>query len=528
MSLGSPVSHVLAGHLSRRRLLAMTAAGAGALTLGGATVASAQDGEAARGGSIRGAVVSPTTSMDPYTSKSASGDSISYRALYNNLVELNGTGEIAPELATEWTISEDGLTYTFTLVQGVKFHDGTDLDAAAVKTNLERYMAEGSSFSGATKLRVIDSIDATDPSTLVITLSTPTAPFLVTLAGCFVVSPKAIAEMGEDLTLHGVGSGPFTFVSWEPGSTATFARNENYWEIAPDGQPFPYLDEFIVDGIPDDSVRLLNLRSDQFQVVERINPRDLSTVASDPNVVTVETAHATPNLVAMNPNVAPFDNKLLRQAVSYALDRQAIVDNISFGTGYVTPMPFPKDAWFFISEPTPVFDIEKAKSLLAEAGYPDGIEVTMTHINRTIDTQIAQIMKAQLEEVGITMTIESLERTTWVDLWSAGEGQLGLLQGGMSPDDPDTQTGLFRADSTGNWTRWNNPELEELIGESNATTDRDARLAVWKEITALMVDEAVYVFIGAIPTIAGMQAKVQDFGFVGGAMWDVTKTSIEG
>ncbi len=517
------------GRVTRRQLLTMTAAGAGALALGGGAAigAAAQDGEVVRGGSLRGAVVSPTTSMDPYTSKAASGDQVCYRAMYNNLIDIGGTGEIYPELATEWTISEDELTYTFTIVEGVTFHDGTTLDAAAIKVNLERNMAEGSSFPNADKLRVIESIDASDPASLMITLSTPSAPFLVTLSSVHIVSPKAIEEMGEDLSLHGVGSGPFTFVSWEPGSTAVFARNENYWEIAPDGEPYPLLDELVVDGIPDDSVRVLNLRSGEFQIVERINPRDIASVAGDSNIVTVETSHATPNLVAMNPNVAPFDNKLLRQAVSHALDRQAIVDNISFGTGYVTPMPFPKDAWFFIDEPTPVYDPEKAKALLAEAGYPDGIEVTMTHINRTIDTQIAQIMKAQLEEVGITMTIESLERTTWVDMWAAGEGQLGLLQGGMAPTDPDAQTGIFRTDNLSNWTKWNNPELQELIEQSNAVTDQEARLAIWKDITALVVDEAVYVFIGAIPTIAGVRANVRDVAFMGGQVWDGTRTGID-
>jgi peptide/nickel transport system substrate-binding protein len=233
-------------------------------------------------------------------------------------------------------------------------------------------------------------------------------------------------------------------------------------------------------------------------------------------------------MVAMNPNIAPFDNKLLRQAVSHALDRQAIVDNISFGTGYVTPMPFPKGSWFFIEEPTPVYDPEKAKQLLAEAGYPDGIDVSMTHINRTIDTQIAQIMKAQLEAVGIRMTIESLERTTWVDMWLAGEGQLGLLQGGMAPTDPDSQTGIFRPESSSNWTRWVNPDLEEMIHQSNTITDQEERLAIWRQITELVVDEAVYVFIGAIPTIAGARANVQDISLFSGSIWDATKTSIDG
>lgn len=522
------VAVLQSGRITRRQLLTMVAAGAGAAALGGlpASALALQDAPK-RGGSIHGAVALPTTSMDPYTARAATGDFIVWRALYNNLLELGETGDPIPELATSWTISDDGLTYTFTLQQGVTFHDGTTLDADAIKVNLERYMAEGSTFSGAEKLRVISSIDAADHATLVITLSKPNAPFLATLATCPIVSPTAISTMGEDLTLHGVGSGPFKFESWAPNSTAVFSRNENYWEIAPDGQPFPYADEFILDGVPDDSVRLLNLRSGQFQIIDRINPRDLASVSSDPNIKAVPTPHATPHIVAMNPNRPPFDNTLLRQAVSHALDRQAIIDNLSFGTGYTLTLPFPKDAWFFVDDPAPVFDVERAKQLMAEAGYPDGLDVTLTHINRTVDTQLAQIVKAQLDAIGVRVTIESLERTTWVDLWKAGEGTIGLLQGSAQPTDPDVEAGIFLAGSFINWTGYNNPNVQELLVAANAVTDREERLRIWKEIAGHVVEDAVYVYIGATPTVAGIRANVQGVEFVSGQFWELTHASVE-
>lgn len=260
--------------LNRRHLLGLTAGAAGTLAMGlGASPVFAQDASPTRGGTIRGAVALPITSLDPFTAKAASGDFIIYRALYNNLLEVSDTSEFVPELATEWTISDDGLTYTFTIVEGVTFHDGTVLDANAIKVNLDRYRAEGSTFNGAGKLKMIDTVEAPDTTTVVLNLSRPSAPLLDMLTTCPIVSPTAIAEMGEELSLHGVGSGPFRFESWEPGSTAVMVRNESYWEIAPDGEPYPYLDRYEIDGVPDDSVRLLNLRSDQFQILERVNPR---------------------------------------------------------------------------------------------------------------------------------------------------------------------------------------------------------------------------------------------------------------
>jgi len=519
----SPVKLLAGTPISRRHFLALTAAGAAAMAVRGAKPALADD-EIKRGGTLRGAVVGPITSLDPFTSKLSSGDAITYRSLYNSLLEISGTGELIPELATKWTVSEDGLTYTFNLQSGVLFHDGTTLDAEAIKFNLERYKAEGSSYSGADRLRVISTIEAPDAQTLVITLATPNTPFLVNVGVIPIVSPAAVDALGEDFQLKAVGSGPFKYESWEPGSTAKFTRNEQYWETAPDGQPFPYLDSLVIEGAPDDSVRLLNLRSGQFEVNERVNPRDIASISSDPNIQVIETAHATPYIVALNPTKAPFDNKTLRQAVSSALDRQAIIDNISFGTGYTIPIAFPKGAWFYIDAPSPVYDVDAAKKLLADAGYPDGIDVTFSIINRPTDNQIAQIVKAQLDSIGIRTTIDVLERTTWVDLWTARNGQLGILQGGMTPTDPDSQSGWWSDTSLANYAGYDNPKIRELIEQANETTDQAKRLELWKEVTALNVDDAVYIFIGAIPTTMATRKIVTDLETVSGYNWELRAT----
>lgn len=517
-----------AGGVTRRQLMSMTASAAVATGLGaGPFVAGtlAQDGDApARGGTVRGAVVGPVTSLDPYSSLLGSGDGMSYQALYNSLVEVTLEGEVVPELASEWAISDDGLTYTFTLVDGVMFHDDTPLDAEAVKWNIERYMAEGSTHTNADRLRVIESIEVSDATTIAFTLGAPNAPFLSTLSGCPIVSPTAVEALGEDFQLQGVGSGPFRFESWTPGSAATFVRNENYWEIAPDGEPFPYLDGLVVDGVPDDSVRLLNLRSGEFELNERLSPRDVSTIGSDPGIEIVETTLATSYLVAMNVTKAPFDNQVLRQAVSAAIDRAAVIDNISFGTGYTSSFAFPKGSWFFIEDPAPVFDTEQSRTLLAEAGYPDGIDVTLTIINRPIDNQISQIVKSQLDAVGIRTTIEVLERTTWVDLWNAREGELGILQRGAGSIDPDTQSAFFSTTNIANFAGYDSPEIIDLIEQANETVDQAERLAIWEQIVGVMVDDAAYVFMGCVPAPGAKSASVQDLDIVQSIAWNLPGT----
>lgn len=513
--------------MTRRQIVGLSMAAVGALALGSRGRVAAQDEAPVRGGTLRGAVVGPITSLDPYTSKLSSGDSITYRFLYNSLIEILPTGELIPELASEWTISEDGLIYTFTITDGVTFQDGTVLDAEAIKWNLDRYKAEGSSYPSADRLRVISDIDAADPGTLVITLSAPNTPFITNVGQIPIVSPTAAQEMGEDFQLTGVGSGPFKTVSWEPGATATFERFDGYWEVAPDGEALPYLDSVVIDGVPDDSVRMLNLQSGQFELNERVNPRDVATLGADQNIELIETAHATPYILALNPTKAPFDNLVLRQAAQAALDRQGIIDNISFGTGYTIAIPFLPGSWFFIEGPEPVYDPELAKELLTQAGYPDGIDVTFSIINRPTDAQIAQIAKAGFDAVGIRTTIETLERTTWVDLWTAREGEMGCLQGGMTPTDPDGQAGWWSDTSLANYAGYDNPEIRDLIAQANQTTDQALRVELWQQVVELNLADAVYTFIGAIPTTMAARTSVKDLDLVGGFYWDLRNVWIE-
>jgi peptide/nickel transport system substrate-binding protein len=518
------VPHTLFGQLTRRQLLTLTAAGAAALAVRG-DIARAQDAPS-RGGTLRAAAVGPVTSLDPFTSKLSSGDQLLWRFLYDSLLTVTSTGDFAPEVATEWTVSDDGLTYTFTLRSDVKFHDGTALDAAAVKFNIDRYRQEGSTYPTADRLKVIDTVEAPDATTVVITLKTPNTPFLFNVGTAGIVSPTAVDALGEDFSSKAVGSGPFKIREWTSGSTATFDRWDQYWVQGADGQPLPYLDSVELEGVPDDSVRLLNLRSGEFDINERISPLDQQTVKSDPNITLVTTEHATPYILALNPTKAPFDNKALRQAVAASIDRQAIIDNVGYGTGYTIAIPFLPDSWFYIDGPQAVFDTSVATAKLAEAGYPDGIDITFTIINRPTDNQIAQIIKPYLDAVNIRTTIQVLERTTWVDLWNGRNGEMGLLQGGMTAQDPDEQSGWFSDTSLANYAGYDSPQIRDLIAQANATTDQAARLEAWKQIVQINTDDAVYTFIGAVPTVAGVRNNVAGFEIDFGYFWELAGVSL--
>lgn len=499
--------------VSRRSVLGASALAVGALSLDhrGRMIV-AQDGETpVRGGSARIAGSAALSSMDPFTSTNADTDRMSYAHIYDMLIAMQPDGTFLPSLATEWTLSDDGLTYTFTLRDDVVFHDGTVLDAAAVKFNFDRYRAEGSTYPVVHLLRPIASIEAPDATTVVFTLAAPSASLLSALSLGPMVSPTAVEEMGEDFSLNGMGSGPYELSEWTPGTGAVLTRKDDYWEAAPDGEPFPYYDNVEVDGVADDSVRLLNLRSGEFQYVANLNVRDVEQTSSDDSLQVYSTGGGTGYCLAMNPTQAPFDNKTLRQAAQAAVDLQAIIDNISFGQGYLTPMGWPKDAWFFFDDPAPTYDPDLARELLAEAGYPDGIDVTFTIINRPVDNLIAQIVADNLNEVGIRTTIEVLERTTWVDLWTSRQGQIGTLVLGGSSVDPSWGSGIYDPTAQANFAGYDNAEIQSLVAEQDTVADPDGRLEIWRQIADIRVDDAVYVQIGMIPSFGAAIASARDF-----------------
>lgn len=474
---------------------------------------------------MRGACVAAITSLDPARSKLGICDVSAYNALYNTLVRTTATGNIVPELATSWEVSQDAKVYTFRLRPGVKFHDGTQLDAEAVKFGLER-MRDTVGSPAATTLQVMEAVEVADAQTVRVRLSAPSVPFLSQLGSSVngpIVSPSAVRSLGEAFQRQGVGTGPFKIVSWTPGDKAVFQRFDGYWEKAADGSALPYLDGLELNGVPDDTARLLNLRSGQFELNERVNPKDVAAVTADRSLQVIQTATGTAYMVALNVTKPPFDNKLLRQAVAAALNREAIIQNVGFGSGYTTPMPFPKGAWFFMTEPSPKYDPALAKQTLAEAGFPGGIEVNLSIISRPVDQQIAQIVKANLDEAGIRTTLEALERTAWVDRWTGRRGEVGILQRGIMPTDPDDQMIFFDPKAVANFAGFDNPRMTELVQRAQRTSEQATRKQLYAEITRLNMEEAAYIFIGAVPTVGATGIGARDVAVDPSSAWLLSK-----
>lgn len=483
-----------------------------------------------RGGTVSGVCVAALTSLDPQSTQLGVCDRIAYDALYNQLIRINTAGEILPEIAESWDVSDDGLNYTFHIRSGVSFHDGSALDAEAVKFTIDRMRDPESESYIAGRLTAIEEVNVIDEVTVEVVLNSFNAPFLSTLAGATtIVSPAAVAEYGDDYRFNAVGSGPFKLVSWTPGEEAVLERNENYWEVGADGEPLPYLDSVVLTGIEDNTVRLLNLQSGEFDLNERVLPRDVPTIESDADLKVIETVNATAYTVTFNTSQPPFDDVRLRLAAQAALQPDALIENLSEGIGYYANFPFPLDAWYWVEQPRQEYDPELARQLLAEAGYPDGIDVVYTHINRTVDAQMAQIVQAMLAQVGIRIEIQALERTSWLDIWLVGagentEGEMAGFQNGVAPGDPDGKAMFFQPGGIVNFADYNNEVAWGRIEDSRTTLDQAERARAWADLVEIQLEEAPYVWVGNIPVIGAARERVQDITLTPSSGWLLTRT----
>jgi peptide/nickel transport system substrate-binding protein len=310
-----------------------------------------------------------------------------------SLVALQpGTGDkLVPSIATEWSISDDGLQYTFKIRDGVKFHDGTALDAAAVKYNFDRWINIPQTYVDLGYTYYIDTVitsgvekvDAPDASTVVVTLKQPNSAFLIqmTLPVFGISSPKALEEgkasdpdFANNTYATGgppamVGTGPFMFKEWVPGDKVTVVKNPDYWNKAAGG---PYLDEIVFKPITDSTATLNAVQSGGVDFVQAISPVDVPTVEGDANLQAIDRGGAcNVGLLGMQLSKPPFDNPKIRQAVGAAVNRQALVDAFFGGAGVVPTTYAPPGTLYAKDVSFPAYDPEAAKALIAESGVSD-------------------------------------------------------------------------------------------------------------------------------------------------------------
>ncbi len=412
--------------------------------------------------------------------------------VYDTLVQPGADLSMEPALAESWEISSDNLTWTFTLRDGVKFHNGRDLVAQDVVYSFERIIAEG---LNGWRFGAVDSITAPDDSTVVITLTQPSPNLLVSIAGF-----KGMAIVPEEIVIDGtigttpVGTGPFRFVSQSPDEGIVLEKNPDYWRAS---EGLPKLDGIRFVQIPEAGTKLTALRTGEVHWIDAVPPQDIESLAGEDGITVGRVPGGDYHYFALNQNRTPFDDVRVRQAIATAINREEIAEAAQFGaaTANQTAIPASNAAWYYDYAPYGSGDAAAAQALLDAAGVSDlTIDFLVTSDFPETVTQ-AQVIAAQLAAIGVTVEITDVDFSTWLDMEANGEFDAFMLSwiGNIDPDDfyyaQHHSTGGF------NFQGYANTEVDSLLDAARVETDQAARKALYDQAAKLIVDDASYIYL---------------------------------
>lgn len=450
-----------------------------------------------RGGTLFVAMANNPKIFDPMVSNDVESGNVSVN-IYDSLYKYDADYKPVPYLA-EKVDNPDDLTWVFTIRKGVKFHDGTDVDAEAVKFSMDRIRNNTKSVRFADTKQITDTI-VVDKYTLKVTLSEPFAPFPSRLTGGlgYVVSPTAVKKLGDDaFGLAPVGSGPFKFGEWKNDNYVRVEKNPDYWRMGADGKAQPYLDRIEWKIITESTARLTALQAGDVDIAA-VRDADLAIVQKDSNLQFKEQPGLGFGGLWLTISKPPFDNKALRQAVAFAIDRDEIIKTIYEGrrvksAGSIPPaFNWARDAGY---DPY-AYDQAKARAKLAEGGKPTGFEFEYwLSAGDSTGKQLAELIQAQLKKVGIVMNIQEGDFNGVVipKLQKAESNAYALgLTGSLDPD--GSVAGAFEKGGSFNFFPYENARVDELIKKGRSTLKIEERAPIYKEIMKLIMEDAPYIF----------------------------------
>ncbi len=481
-----------------------------------------------KGGTLVFARSGDAVGLDP--GRETDGESL-YVAdnVYETLIGFKpGTTELEPQLAEKWDISKNALEYTFYLRKNVKFHDGTDFNADAVLFSLNRQRDKKHEFfkfgpwkywSAMGMTKIVKDIQKVDAHTVKFILSKKEAPFLANLAMHFasIVSPTAAKKHGKDFKTVIVGTGPFKLNKWTKDASIVLDRFDGYW-----GQK-AYLDRLILKVVPEAAARFLALKKGEVDIIDFPSPDDIPAIESNPKLKIVKQAGMNVGYLAMNQKKKQFQDVRVRQAINHAINKQEIIKAIYGKMGEPAKNPLPPNIWGYNKSIQDFpYDPEKAKKLLAEAGYKDGFETTLwampvTRPYNPNAKKMAELMKAQLAKVGIKAKIVSYEWGTYLDKLDKLEHDMCLI--GWTGDNGDPDNFLYvllsiesaEAENAQNYAYWRSKEFDDTIRKAKESSDIKERTNLYLKAQEIAHKEAPWVNIAHSLVYAPMKKTVNGF-----------------
>ncbi len=435
--------------------------------------------------------------LDPTSAAAGAIDSVLYSNVFEGLTRFASDGSIVPGLAESWNISDDGLSYTFKLHDGVTFHDGTTMDAQDVKFSLDRIGAEDSANAQKALFAAISEVNVIDPLTVEVKLSEANGNMLFNLAwgDAVIVAPESI----DSIKQTPIGTGAFKFDNWTQGDKIELSRNENYW-----GTPAK-LAKATFKFISDPTAAFSAMMAEDIDVFSGFPaPENLPQFEADPRFQVLVGSTEGETILSTNNKMPPFDNVKVREALAHAIDRQAIIDGAMFGYGTPIGTHFaPHNPAYVDLTGMSAYDPEKSKALLAEAGFPDGFETTLFLPPPSYARRGGEIIASQLAQVGIKAEITNVEWAQWLESVFRGKN-FGLTI--VSHTEP-MDIGIYA--NPDYYFQYDNPDFQALITKLNSTTDPDMRSQLMGDAQRIISQDYVNGYLFQLAALSVAKAGVQ-------------------
>ena len=468
------------------------------------------EGTPVPGGSVVYGMTQDLASLDPHVDTDAGTRDVVFN-LYEGLVKPTSDGGFIPAVASDYIISDDAKTYTFTLRDGITFHDGTPVTIEDVKYSIDRYaeiQGESSAFSS-----LVDSVEVQDDKTLVVNLKESYSEFLP------MMTIAIIPQSNEDPAGNPIGTGPFKYVSYTPGQNLELEKYDGYWQ-----EGVPSLDSVEFKFIADVDTAFVELQAGTIDILKYLTSAQAETLGDDYNIVqgSMNLVHA----MYLNSAYEPLSKTEVRQALCYAVDRDAINNFIFGGKSHIIGSHMiPAMSKYYEPEAETVYsyDPEKAKELLADAGYADGFDLKITvpsSYSQHVDS--AQIIADELSQVGINVTLNQVEWSTWLqDVYKGGNFQATVIgfDGTLAPSD---WLKKYVTDDAKNFMHYSNTEYDDVFNTAYTTVDDDVKVENYKKAQMILAEDAAAVYIEDPANLVAVSKKFGGYTFYPTAAEDMS------
>jgi peptide/nickel transport system substrate-binding protein len=479
------------------------------------------------GGTLVIARLSDAENLDHHFMSTINAASVTHSKIYEGLVGRDKNAEIVPLLAEEW-MQVDDKTWEFKLRNDVKFHDGTAFNAEAVKATFDRLLDPNVGSPRAVVFKMVNEVKVVDEYTVQFILKEPFSPLLSILASHEggIISPKTIEKYGKEIIQEPNGTGPFAFESWTPGQEIVFSKNNEYWGTKAN------VDKVVFKVVPEETTRISMLETGEAHIAEPLSVPMMSTVEASKAIEVYRSEGFGTEYIGFNVQKRPFNDVRVRKAIAHAVEMDAIIKGVYNNVGKkANSLLGSKVFGYHEGMEAYEYNLNEAKKLLAEAGFPNGFETSIITMDSKERINLAEVLQSQLKGIGIKLNIQVLEYGTFVEQANSGNSEMFIISWRNATGDADyNQYNLFHTSSqggAGNTFFYSNKEVDRLIEAARSEKDETKRLELYALTQEMEMEDAVYIPVRVIENLAAVTKDIDGFAISPSGYLEINGVSIK-